>query len=279
MSTTIYNGYRLPKMDLVELKEWIAPLRPIVKRETNRHVYQTQFNRALWYLDLASVMTANEFEKETTRGEKRVSLSSSPYFAARRELQKEVRSMYRGDMDIDVSVSFIGIEDATLVCWYGGEIPSIKEAFEALPHLEEYCYYNNVDEPEDVTESEWEKRKVDWTAALSPSWVVSEEGFSIELNSGIPVVVEQIPIEIPDRLKRAKELAFILLEKEMLQTAFEAKQKITAYELLEHFRSEKGKAEIQAKAEKLVPLLHETVDDSVLLQPFSTLFLKNTREK
>lgn len=58
---------------------------------------------------------------------------------------------------------------------------------DGLPDVREYAYWNNADEPEGMTELEWETRKSVWNQALPGAGVPSECGLAIELlPAGIP---------------------------------------------------------------------------------------------
>lgn len=54
------------------------------------------------------------------------------------------------------------------------ELPSMKDAFEALDEVEPYSYWNNWDAPEGITEDEWELRGEAW-ARVNPDYAPPAE--------------------------------------------------------------------------------------------------------
>lgn len=157
MSTKIYNGYRLAAD--TDVWEFTERLREQGNDERDR-------------LDLEAIERAAE-QLEAKRIADGGDLSPSPSPEARLmsgylvwdELMRGLKDSRLGDPH-QLDVTFIrDAETGRIYCLlYAGN--SISHVFTEQPEVEEYGYWNNADQPEDVSDEEWEERRAVWDRIL-----------------------------------------------------------------------------------------------------------------
>lgn len=191
MSTKIYDGKKLCDISLYELNQFYKQLRkeliPVVKREYNKlvakvaqeiYVYmKTGIYPGEYGLNLKEIQEkqhtwnafnildyANKFVRDT------VMRTSSAVFVKDAE----------PDADFDVSLCVFPIKNKIL-CIPQANHPVLNKVLCDRPEFIEYGYWNNTDPPSNVSASEWEQRKLDWTEALPGVGVPREHGIVIKV--------------------------------------------------------------------------------------------------
>jgi hypothetical protein len=166
MSTKIYYACRMP----------IKLLRPVFFPAYRHHVFKTAAKfvkehlsyvteidmKAEWKSDRQSdkKLTWEKWQKE--RGQrKRLSI----FFRRAVEASK---SMTRDFECIDASVNVWLYKKYAYVIFYGEHW--LYEDFERPEGVEDYCYWNNTDEPDDVTRRQWEARGKTWDQVCLNHW-------------------------------------------------------------------------------------------------------------
>jgi len=149
MSTKIYNGGRLPLTSLEVLLCWC--------REARKVLVEARAEQ------LRSRYTLKQYRKE------------------RDELQKrawriETTCLRDPAADFSFNATFFPLREATLVIPFQDN-PGMLKAWNRLPYLIEYGYWNNTDIPAECTDTEWSQRKDDWDLALPGSGVPQDHGF------------------------------------------------------------------------------------------------------
>lgn len=278
MSTKIYNGYKLPVMSFMEIQEWIRPLRKQVREDVETLYSSLLIHHAIDVFDYATVLSEEDFLKEV----KRESMTEfmTPLTLSSQKISEEVASPFRTGLNLDISIVFIGIEDATLVLFYSGDLPKTLSFFEAMPYVENYYYYDNSDEgEEEFGKAEWDKRKENWDKAFQDSYKPSEAGFTISLNDGIPFGVDVEErfnhISIPSLEKRARSLAKKELEREKTREIAEefAGRSYSMFREYSHYlESSEGQEALASKVSKFEGLLKKELDFETLHTGIDSLF-------
>ena len=217
MSTKIYNGIKLTKMNLQGLRHFAARLREQIAPIHLELYCKAVADLCTLIIDDRKLLGNYDYHK---REEERYSKSGSksPLSMARWNIYERQRAIKRTqerdpEVDFDFSISILPIRGKTLAIPYT-EQSKFLEALNAMPEVSEYGYWNNVDEPDNVTAKEWSKRKKDWNEALPGIGIPSENGFSIDLTSDFrimcnaEVVLQYIP-SIEDRIRRRSRQAAI----------------------------------------------------------------------
>lgn len=165
MSTKIFNAYIWDGI-APELMEFLKELRKKYIEAATDHL--VMFHR---------LFETREKEYEE-KGE---------YFSMSIYLQDRIKAGINDPDNIEASVAVYFRGDTIAVQFFGLElfwdkeknVRPLQEFIKANSKLSEYSYWNNVDEPEDVTEEEWDARRDFWDFLDVPV----EDGLIYELSS------------------------------------------------------------------------------------------------
>ncbi|ADO59665.1 hypothetical protein [Paenibacillus polymyxa] len=243
MSTTIYNGYKLPLMTLNELQAFSKQFRKkaqdkvcelvtsFLAHEIAEMVDDFQFLSIENYIS-KHVLYKREADKayEQTEMEKRgyiiphnekVKLSwhaypnRSIYSIAWRKAEQRYREIHATqtrdpEVDFDCKACFIPLEDKIVALFYS-EQKELKQLWEDCEEVSCYGYWDNVDPDERCSESEWKKRAKDWQNALPGYEYPHENGVFYEFICGFPgrmaIPIEDVMMRIPTLEDRARRIA------------------------------------------------------------------------
>jgi hypothetical protein len=182
VSTKIYNGYRLaPDTDLWEFTERL----------------RSEGNPRRDALDLEVITAAAESvaARQATVDGKVTERSREAHlmggYHAWDEAMRQLAESRLGDPH-QLDVTFIRDPETNriLALLYAGS--KIEEVFTGQPEVTEYGYWDNTDQPEDVTDEEWEERRVTWDRCLGYDPPV-RRGVSFQLRgSATDGIVEMI---------------------------------------------------------------------------------------
>lgn len=174
MSTKIYNGYRIaPAAGLFEFTERLrAVMNPIRTRLDARML----MDRAVTAVDAADA-----------RGVARPQNALLAALSAFDDEQRVMDSRQRGHDPHRFEVSF-GYDQQTgrVLCLLYTDRREFTEAWEALPEVEAYGYWDNADRPGDMTEAEWEERRDAWERVMPGCTPPAERMVSFSLRSPSP---------------------------------------------------------------------------------------------
>jgi hypothetical protein len=245
MSTTIYSGYKLKTMNVLQLdaffkdftkkaenlagillsaylaKEIIAMIDsfPFLNEETfiRQHVLfekeSTKLREQEEYTEMGAVLAEGE----------KVSLSLSNYayryplslaFRKTEERYREIqRTMHRDpEIDFDVTVSLLPIQmkrGMKILAYFSSEMNEFENLFNTCNEVSFYGYWNNQERPDNLTSKQWKQRKKDWDTAI-PGYS-AESPLEVNVIKGFPslalISAEELLKHIPSLTKRAKSLA------------------------------------------------------------------------
>jgi hypothetical protein len=174
VSTKIYNGYRLScAVDLFEFADRLrAAMNPVRMRLDARIL----MDRAVTAVDTADA-----------RGEAR---PQGALLAALTGFGDEQRSMdprSRGHDPNRFEVSF-GYDRQTgrVLCLLYADQPEFTRAWESLPEVGAYGYWDNADRPGGVSDAEWQERRAAWERVLPGRTPPAERMLSFSLRSAPP---------------------------------------------------------------------------------------------
>ena len=192
MSTTIYNGYRLPAgLTMDSVFQWLPDVRQRLRAVVMEEWAQTQIRLALELRDkelahLAGIAVTSPLllDHQSPLGTARCQLLDTL-----RETQKEGRR-YHLDPDTSLCVfpSPQGLFALLFTC-----SSAVREEFLKIEGVSEFNYYDNVDGPDTMSEREWKARGRLWDELLGPSGVPAERGATFQLISPDYYYLEPIP--------------------------------------------------------------------------------------
>lgn len=209
MSIKIYDGFRLPSMDLGTLLTHIREFRQELIHLIEDRITDFLARRAIDELDKAVI-----FEK---------SLEPSPFLSVLFrcwEDQKRILSdgLRNPEIDFGCSFTFFPVEKGFLGICFTEQRDFLNRWF-SRPFVESYPYWNNTDPPDDVSLEEWGLRSDCWESALGESKVPDREGFSITVipvDVGFAPSVDDVLARLPDLERRSRKVAAELILREKL---------------------------------------------------------------
>jgi hypothetical protein len=152
MSTKIYNGYMTKETDMVKLLNDLIEARKIIDEEKKKHV------RYIGKTAIEKIKSGNKMFYE---------------------FKKDIEEFF----NFEFEVTLFPMYDKTLMIIFSGNVYNKATArlVKALK-LKDYCYYDNTDRPDRVSDRMWNKRKNDWEKVLlNDDAVPAHCGLSIRL--------------------------------------------------------------------------------------------------
>lgn len=184
MSTKIYQGFKIPNYNRLELKEFIKGVQEEIQ-EIHYHLYQKLLSGICEnILDLRYLNPEAYIEKINDVLSIDVDGNNYPYFIALREIKdrkKEVTNKKNRDpfIDFDCEMVLFYLEDKILLQLFT-EQESFKEVINNHKDVEYYGYWDNADPDEEVSDMEWKQRGKDWNVAMGETWIPALEGQAIK---------------------------------------------------------------------------------------------------
>ena len=283
MSTKIYNGYVLPKMTMDRFYRFTQRARASIRKVMFDEYYKIVANILSNCMDRQQL--GLEIEEEYRRDDNMVPSENKFSYGkiilfVRDEIKKSQQSMTRDTLlpDFKCEICFFPRKNKTLAILFT-ESKEATKAWEALREVRPYPYWDNSDEPEDMTWAQWKRRGKEWDMALGndgdncPSlnslMVDCMAGY---LNLPFPMRREQLGEFVIPRIKPVKERAKLLAGDHLYEdwSATEGKQYVEEsvekndwYIPWRHYYrycdTEEGKAARQKKADEIAPLLRQTI--------------------
>lgn len=163
MSTKIHHGHRLAEG--VDPFDFITAAREALNPARDRADARLLADRAVTIIDRAAVRG-----ESTDTGEDTADVLKAPLTAAFIAYEDEQSELREHDRRHDPNRLELSIGRDPLTGRYGvllfADCDLLIDAFRAMPQVEEYGYWNNVDRPKDVTEDEWDARCEFWDRVL-----------------------------------------------------------------------------------------------------------------
>lgn len=162
MSTKIANGYRLPTEHLPQFVAAANTALHTMFVDLFRQLTATTADRLIREVSADQVATDGDQRDGTVR--------------LKRLVEKVVRAeAARGEAspmhdDRDVSCAYTAVFDPADRQWVYlllyPQHPAYQPVWDDLAHVEEFAYWNDVDQPDHVTDVEWQQRRDRWTSVL-----------------------------------------------------------------------------------------------------------------
>jgi hypothetical protein len=182
MSTTIYNGYKLPDgVDLSNVIQWARPVRQQLTQQANLLLYRDIARRACAMLD-GYALVAMGLKEYDPSGRHDGDLWLSAEIEQAQYRKKSLAEEYPSLTDTDTHLVVFPHESGLYAMLYAGN-RELEEGFNAVDGVVDFSYWNNSDTPEDIEQDQWDKRGKLWDD-LMPSGVPSQDGLVVDLVSG-----------------------------------------------------------------------------------------------
>ena len=118
------------------------------------------------------------------------------------KISKDAKSPFRDDYDYRCTLQIIPMKAKTLVMYFGN--PMLRDYMESRHDLLiDYHYQNQTDQPDDISDAEWDMREKDWDKAIGPDYIPKQHGFTVDLfdtDNIMPIFVpsKAKPVSLPD---------------------------------------------------------------------------------
>lgn len=189
MGLKIYNGFRLPMMDVGSLQGWAETVRAKVHNVHDRLFLRWAAETAAQNVDSVVFASSREEVKSyisTTLPGRKVSMRSSvgaqavwSCYCSEIEYDKSSR---RHKYDLSASMVLFPTSDHLLARLFA-ERGEYGRAIRGLPGLERYDFWHG-DPPTGVTQRDWKQRGDEWEAVLRAGPTPAQAGVTIELTRG-----------------------------------------------------------------------------------------------
>lgn len=206
MSIKIYNGLKCKTSDMQKAIDFLHEQmysNAIARAKNIKSIFEKEPER--WYKRYVETRYAGREEaKEDFKLFSEECPEWIPTYYAMCLTTRSSQTRSISPFDIDCSFNMFIVGKKCLIIPYGPE----KISFAKLPNdglIEEYGYWNNTDEPEDVTMRQWKQRKKDWEVAceIDSFWKKRISHTVIELKSSIgQYEVSQSLLKWSDEKKR-----------------------------------------------------------------------------
>ena len=169
MSTKIYNGYIVRDMTVEDLYPKLLEASDYVFGYLERQ-----------YLDL--LLRLREREAQKPKAERK----------SGHEIDNMLRSYSKSDLDADSSIVLIPNQGDVLVMIFGGR-QTEKLYLSKLPELENYQYWDNSEQPEEISEEDWDAIGERWGEVLRDWQPSSRVGLVLENSYYLVSLVQYSP--------------------------------------------------------------------------------------
>jgi hypothetical protein len=199
MSTKIFNGYRIiGAKSFLKLKRKMKEFGDIIEPLTQRYIHKLLAEVAVDRCDRKALGLPIEEYKFGGH------LTWAYTYVGRK--QAEIKKNQQRDPlhDVDCEVNFLPIKGKLLVMLFT-EQQFIIDAWEKLPFVRPYPYWNNTDKPDGVSNKQWGRRQTDWYAALPVVGIPAENGFTISCHRIWTTDIKLFMKSLPKFSERVKQ--------------------------------------------------------------------------
>lgn len=183
MSTKIYNGYVLPNMNLLELKHFCCKLDIERKNAIDKFVKKHFFQSIISFIDKL-ILEPDKNDIFIDRELKNDNLFFMTYFDFCKMIEHDSESKEYGLFDLKMTICFLPMKDKILALLYCNN-RDLTKVFTENELVSEYCYFNNSDKPDEISEVEWEKRRIEWEEVLTELIPNASKGYAAPCDVGL----------------------------------------------------------------------------------------------
>jgi hypothetical protein len=167
MSTKIYNGYSLPLMGTLELMTFLNKVKTKVVAIHDKLWKERLASQATGLIDLNSL---GERKSVVEFMDNKDAVTFYPKWEAYEHIRKKIQKIAvtkerDPTVDFGFNLCLIPTKNKILTILYT-EQKEMTKAWESFKEVTSYFYYNNSDQPENITNAEWNKRGKEWDVAL-----------------------------------------------------------------------------------------------------------------
>lgn len=220
MSTTIYEGYRIPLSNHSKIEKANKRIRALVKKAQFTYLEEKIASIASKYFYYYIPFKAEKISEDIIESKKSlksyflhniifdkeeleyISSKMSPYpetffNSMLKVINRTIDTGFNTDLNPTVTVYYV-VHGKQTVYYLSGNtqvISIFKKMNEQEKLLEDFCYYNNTDKPDNVTTKEWNFRRRVWDNILKESSYLSDAMNCIRIFPNLTEVYSKITRE------------------------------------------------------------------------------------
>jgi hypothetical protein len=292
MSTKIYNGFILNvnPLSFHEVTQCYKVVRTEMVKVFKREIFPKYImeeilhvinNEHLTFEKLVTLLK-NQF-KHTNRfnPNKKDTILNFAYQVLEAKQYEESLTSERKFYDLQCTVAFIAIKDKILGLHYFNDNFEYEKAFNKLPFIQNYDYWDNSDPLESVSEKDWKQREKDWEEALPLATAPSEVGLIGEIVKGSHFYdfysysrTEEFKNLILDNFPSIQGLAERKARKQIIiEKSDNGNSYSTISNAIDYVNTEEGIKEIEERA-KILLSQFPIIDESFLSKPIGSFLVK-----
>lgn len=213
MSTKIYNGLKFISSDILKINQQLNDFAVKIEEYTNKKL--SQLLATIVTTDIDACTIDGKIPKELEDAKTGIYLYWLHKFSKRwRDLDKDL-AQRDTLVDYTCSISIHPLKNNVFLGILFAEHDHFKNMLIDENIAIDYHYQNQTDQPENISDEEWDSRRDDWEEALKFSSIPSRAGFYKELSQKyFPILKpEDILQYIPEFEKRVACTGFELAKK------------------------------------------------------------------
>ena len=179
MSTKIYNGYKIKRMNLMQLSKFSGRVKADIKN-IYKEYYGKLFTELMvsFYDKVQNGSTYNDILKDFKIETNVTDAYFCAYTVIRHFNDKIKTTQERNPLfDFDTSIHILPVDNKILALLYTDN-RDITKLWESYKEVSSYYYFDNTDKPERISDKNWEQRAIDWEKAM-PTYVPNDFGFTL----------------------------------------------------------------------------------------------------
>lgn len=218
MSTQITGFILEPQTDIFALSRKVREVfLPVLKQNLYNELLEhivSQYDMATYSADTNKVFRAsNEITKET--------ITFYDVILAGRALQKQYMDNMPDSYQVQLGFMPDPLTGHVLCAWFGNY--ELREQFAAFEEVHDFSYWNSSEQPDGISDEEWEERCQAWDRALLPSGHVSSSALMSKVAAPHELSVhvsfadmKEANASLPSREWRVKKLVEHFISNEWL---------------------------------------------------------------
>jgi hypothetical protein len=309
MSIKLYNGYKLPNMSALELKNFFDDFRAKLKVEAEEKFIKRLAKDYSELVDLIYLGNVKEENYKAWFKECRMFHEERSMLGNLEELMidkfgKILNTRQRNpSYDFSCQVSIIPVQ-GYILCQVFEDSNEFLKTWESMKGVEEFGYWDNTDHPNNVSDEAWDLRYQTWKTALNDFSAPAECGFTFEfmpsefslthlvynLRNDEEEFFKKILSQIPsyefrlERWSRDKTRSQFMKrfqeERKIEGKRFDSISESGYFDAVDYLETEEGKKETEEVKQKMVlPFLKEELTEYDLKLKFHDIMIDDNEEK
>lgn len=217
MSTKIYDGFRFKAKNLDEVLSLLKQFSTEANNKAQELGKEKILNVALSMLDEAFLNINHMITEEKDKKKSFLSV-------AKNNIKDDLKASEKGEIcysDLSLEIVVLAYKKNYLAIPYSSE-NEMKELILKQPWYEEYGYWDNTDQPEHLTNRQWNRRKKVWNCAFGDDYIPANAGYTktiLKCNDFFYYMLKITEEDVHSWLKHEKQFDVKTFEKRVRENA------------------------------------------------------------